>query len=232
MSTSAPSPDDAVAREVEALAAQDRLAAIEERLEPEQAFEQYDGPLGYSAWLRERARDEELSRLGIGRVEVPAEYAEALGVDRSEDLRREIQDRLIENARSPKRHDELAAQSRRFGELARALDLETGKQVVGLEYEREELREEMNEAAANDLASDDLDARMATVDSTLDVLSEHKGHPDRWMDQHGSDFAAALAARHHFRRERELEAATTPAAERDTPGLARETADAGFDAGM
>jgi hypothetical protein len=175
------------------LDADDRESAIDERLDPEQEYERYTGPLRWEAWLAERRRSEALERLGIERVELPEPYAEALGPERTERIARQVEDRLVSFADSMPSREALAARARTFGAAARALNTELSRQVATIEERRAGLVDELSEENVHEITS---------LSQDLAGLAARDDHPDRWLEQHGGPFVDALAAQHHFRRER------------------------------
>ena len=90
-----PARDDeerAAYREWSELDADNRQSAYEEFWGADQAYERYDGPLDFDAFLSEWRRDQDLAAWGIERQELPELYESALGPERGERLQRQIED--------------------------------------------------------------------------------------------------------------------------------------------
>lgn len=233
----APARDDeerAAFREWSELDADYRQSAYEEFWGADQAYEQYDGPLSFDAFLSEYRRDQDLASLGIERQELPPPYASALGEERGERLQREIEDARAQLTVVPRDREHRAARTGQLMAARRALNVSLGEQVVGLERQRDELRERLTdahrdaldmesgmdtlpegperdrlgaEATARTAEVDGFRQQLGRVDQELHVLSGREDHPDRWLELHGQEVADALAERQQLEHERALAAA-------------------------
>lgn len=118
------------------LSAEDHQSALE-ALDAEQAFERYEGPLDWSAFVEERNRDSALRELGIGPVELPDSHRQALGPQRVGSVERLVEEELIAQAHRPRSIDELVRQAQELPGTAASLNLELAERIARLEERRE-----------------------------------------------------------------------------------------------